>query len=317
MEDLNDFASPMQPYPGLEAYARTFDLPRSRVRLFAFVAGEPKPLAIVLLHGLGDEADSWRHLIEPLSAYGLVVAPDLPGFGRSEKPHRNYTIQFLCDAILELVEILQVTHALIIGSSLGATIAHTIALERPAWLKGLVLIDGSLVNQAGQLNPVLLLYLLPGVGEWLYTRLRGNPHAAYDTLRPYYRDLDNLPAEEQQFLFLRVNQRVWDDAQRHAYLSVLRNLASFITRQQKGLPERLSHLDVPTLILWGEDDRILPASNGKAATAVQPSARFISLSEACHLPQQECPMAVLQAILDDERFQLRSLISADVIILWR
>jgi pimeloyl-ACP methyl ester carboxylesterase len=296
----------MQPYPGLETYGRSFDLPRSQVRLFAFVAGEPKPLTIVLLHGLGDEADSWRHLIVPLSAYGQVVAPDLPGFGRSEKPHRKYTIRFLAGAINELLELLDVSDVVMIGSSLGATIAHTIALERPAWLKGLVLIDGGLVNQAGRLNPVLLFYLLPGVGEWLYTRLRGNPQAAYKTLRPYYRDLDSLPAEEQRFLFLRVNQRVWDDAQRHAYLSTLRNLAAFITRQQKGLPERLSHLNVPTLILWGEDDRILPASNGKAAAAAQPTARFTSLSQACHLPQQECPLAVLQAILDDERFQLRS-----------
>jgi pimeloyl-ACP methyl ester carboxylesterase len=79
---------------------------------------------------------------------------------------------------------------------------------------------------------------------------------------------------------------------------------SFITRQRK-VCERLSKLDTPTLILWGDDDRIMPSSNGKAAAAAQPSARFVTLSEACHLPQQECPQAVLQAILDDKRFQLK------------
>lgn len=296
----------MQPFPGLETYARTFDLPRSGVKLFAFIAGEPKPLKIVLLHGLGDEADSWRHLIEPLSAYGQIVAPDLPGFGRSDKPRRNYTIAFLNDAIVELLGLLDVSSAIIVGNSLGATIAQSLALEQPSWLKGVVLIDGTLVNKAKRINPLLLLLMLPGVGEWYYTRLRKNPQAAYETLRPYYCDLDALPQDERQFLFQRVNQRVWDDEQRYAYLSTLRNLAPFITRQQKGLPERLSRLDVPTLILWGEEDKIMSLANGKAAAAAQPSARLVTLAGACHLPQQECPQAVIQAMLNDERFNLRS-----------
>jgi pimeloyl-ACP methyl ester carboxylesterase len=306
MANTSNFRSPMQPFPGLETYARTFDLPRSGVKLFAFIAGEPKPLKIVLLHGLGDEADSWRHLIEPLSAYGQIVAPDLPGFGRSDKPRRNYTIAFLNDAIVELLGLLDVSSAIIVGNSLGATIAQSLALEQPSWLKGVVLIDGTLVNKAKRINPLLLLLMLPGVGEWYYTRLRKNPQAAYETLRPYYCDLDALPQDERQFLFQRVNQRVWDDEQRYAYLSTLRNLAPFITRQQKGLPERLSRLDVPTLILWGEEDKIMSLANGKAAAAAQPSARLVTLAGACHLPQQECPQAVIQAMLNDERFNLRS-----------
>ena len=296
----------MQPYPGLEGYARAFDLPGSGLRLFAYVAGEPARRTFVLLHGLGDEADSWRYLIEPLSNYGQVVAPDLPGFGRSDKPHRKYTLQFLRDAVVELVEQLAVSNIFIIGNSLGAVIAQTLALEQPAWLKGVVLIDGTLVNRAQRLSPTLLLFLLPGVGEWLYDRLRKNPQAAYETLRPYYLDLDSLPEEERRFLFQRVNQRVWDDAQRDAYLSTLRNMAPFIARQQKGLTERLSRLELPTLILWGDNDRIMPAANGKAAAAAQPSARFVMLAEACHLPQQECPQAVLQAILDDKRFEIKA-----------
>jgi pimeloyl-ACP methyl ester carboxylesterase len=298
------FREPMRPWPGLERFSRTVALQRSGLKLFAFVAGEPAPSTIVLLHGLGDEADSWRHLIEPLSAYGQVVAPDLPGFGRSDKPRRNYTIAFLCDAVVELLAQLGISNTILVGSSLGAMVAQTLALMQPAWLKGLVLIDGTLLNQSQGINPMLLLFMLPGVGEWYYTRLRKNPLAAYETLRPYYRELDGLSPEEQRFLFQRVNQRVWDDAQRYAYFSTLRNLGPYLTRQQKGLPERLSHLDLPTLILWGADDRVVPPSSGEAAAAVQPSARFVILAETCHLPQQECPQAVLQAILDDGRFNL-------------
>lgn len=297
----SDFRGPMQPWPGLEAYARTVVLPCNGLKLFAFVAGEPAPATMILLHGLGDEADSWRYLIEPLSDYGQVVAPDLPGFGRSDKPRRKYSLPFLCDAVNELVEQFSLSNVILVGSSLGAVLAQTLALRQPDWLKGLVLLDGTLLNQAQRANPALLLFMLPGLGEWLYTRLRKNPQAAYETLRPYYADLDGLPQEDQQFLFQRVNQRVWDDAQRFAYFSTLRNLASHVARQQKGLPEHLSGLDLPTLILWGANDQVLPASNGQAAAAVQPSARLVILPQAGHLPHQERPQAVIQAILDDQR----------------
>jgi pimeloyl-ACP methyl ester carboxylesterase len=293
----------MQPWPGLETYARTVYLPDCKLKLFTFVGGEPTSTTMLMLHGLGDDADSWRHLIGPLSTCGQVIAPDLPGFGRSDKPRRKYSAPFLRDVILEMREQVGISSAIIIGSSLGAVVAQTLALEEPAWLKGLVLIDGVLLNQTQRIDPNLLLFMLPVCGEWLYTRLRNDPQAAYETLRIYYASLESLPQEEQEFLFRRVNQRVWDDAQRHAYLSTLRNLAPYIARQQKELPKRLSRLDLPTLILWGADDRVLSPPSGQAAAAAQPSARLVILPGAGHLPHQEQPQAVLQAILEDERLR--------------
>ena len=300
------FRSPMQAYPGLETYARTIQLPRQGLKLFAYIAGEPTPLTCVLLHGLGDEADSWRHLIRPLAAYGQVVAPDLPGFGRSDKTRRKYTLPFLQEVVVDLLEQLGVSSVVILGSSLGAVVAQSLAFEQPVWLKGLVLIDGALLNRSQRLDPGLLLSMLPGLGEWIYTRLRKDPQAAYDTLRPYYAHLENLPQAEQQFLYQRVNERVWDDAQRSAYFSTLRNLALTVARQQKGLPERLARLELPTLILWGAEDKIMPPSNGQAAATAQTSARFVSLPGCGHLPHQEDPQAVLQAIIDDERLNLHN-----------
>ncbi len=97
-----DFSQPMEPYPGLEQCAQIIDLPRNRLRLFYYAAGVPWQPAALLLHGLGDEADTWRFLIEPLSQRWRVIAPDLPGFGRSEKPQRAYTLEFLQGCLFEL-----------------------------------------------------------------------------------------------------------------------------------------------------------------------------------------------------------------------
>jgi pimeloyl-ACP methyl ester carboxylesterase len=92
---VNEFKKMMQPYPGLDKYAQAIDLPLSGLRLFYYTAGAPEQPAALLLHGLGDEADTWRRLIEPLSSRWRVFAPDLPGFGRSDKPQCAYTLAFL------------------------------------------------------------------------------------------------------------------------------------------------------------------------------------------------------------------------------
>jgi pimeloyl-ACP methyl ester carboxylesterase len=292
----------MQPYPGLEQYAQTVDLPRNGLRLFYFAAGAPEQPPALLLHGLGDEADTWRYLIEPLSPRWRVIAPDLPGFGRSEKPRRAYTLDFLRGCLFELLELLSVRQVFLVGHSLGGMLAHGMLLEQPERASGLVLLDGALLTRTQRLSPQLLLFMAPLLGEWLYTRLRKDPQAAYDTLRAYYAEMDKLPQVERDFLFYRVNQRVWSDDQRRAYFSTLRNMAGSISRLQKGLPARLAQLRTPTLILWGAQDRINPPENGTALAQLQPEARLVLIPEAGHMPHQERAQAVLGEILNDPRF---------------
>jgi pimeloyl-ACP methyl ester carboxylesterase len=299
---LNEFQKPMQPYPGLEQYAQTVDLPRNRLRLFYYAAGAPQQPAALLLHGLGDEADTWRYLIEPLSSRWRVIAPDLPGFGRSEKPKRAYTLEFLRGCLFELLELLSVRQVLLVGHSLGGMLAHGMLLEQPGRTSGLILLDGALLTRTQRLSPQLLLFLTPLLGEWLYTRLRKDPQAAYATLHAYYANMEKLPQAERDFLFYRVNQRVWSDDQRRAYFSTLRNMVRSISRLQKDLPARLAQLHTPTLILWGEKDRLNPHENGTALAQIQPDARLALIPEAGHMPHQERHQAVLGEVLNEARF---------------
>ena len=91
---MDRYRQPMQPWPGLEKYAHMVDLTRNDLSLYLYEAGAADAQPILLLHGLGDEADTWRHLVEPLAAHGRVIAPDLPGFGRSDKPHWGISMTF-------------------------------------------------------------------------------------------------------------------------------------------------------------------------------------------------------------------------------
>jgi pimeloyl-ACP methyl ester carboxylesterase len=299
----------MEPWPGLEKYQHNLVLPRSGIDLFFYQAGEDNPKSIVLLHGLGDEADTWRRLIEPLSQNCRVIAPDLPGFGRSAwlqadqsvQTRQFYQMSSFSAALLEMLEELSIPQAVWVGHSFGAMLAHAIALEHPEKVAGLVLVDGGLMTSTPRLELGILLYMLPGLGEWLYNRLRKDPQAAFESLLPYYANLEAFSQEERDFLFRRVNQRVLSDAHRHAFLSTLRSLAIYGMKEQRKLPERLARQRVPTLVIWGEKDQVTPVESAAALAKSIPAARLVTIPAAGHDVQQERPQELLQAILSDER----------------
>ena len=296
---MHAFQQMMQTLPALSAYARRIDLPKVNLNLFLYESGQVGEPAVILVHGLGDEADTWRLVIPALVPQRRVIAFDLPGFGRSDKPRRSYTVEFFRDVLLELMGVLDISHATLAGHSLGALIIHSTALNAPERVERLVLVDGSLASRTQKLDLKTAAFLIPGLGEWMYNRLRRDPQAAYRSLAPYYNSLEALPAEERAFLYHRVNERVWSDAQRRAFLSTLRNLARWLPAQQRVLLERLAGLAVPTLAIWGDQDKLQNPDNGRYLVEIQPSARLVIIPGAGHNLQQEHPQPIVEAILGD------------------
>jgi pimeloyl-ACP methyl ester carboxylesterase len=292
---MRQFRGPMQPWPGLAQFGRTVRLPDG-LNLFVFEAGRRSAPALVLIHGLGDEADTWRHVFTPLAERYRVLALDLPGFGRSDKPRRTYSLPFLRDTVVALMDAAGVGAAALMGHSLGAIIAQSVALEHPQRVTALTLLDGSLTMRAARLNQALLLMSLPVVGAQLYNGLRRDPRAAYESLRPFYARLDDLPQADRDFLFQRVNERVWSDGQRDAFLSILRYLVWTAPRRQRQAEARLARLAVPTRAVWGELDAINSVDSGRALIQVQATASLTVLPGCGHAPHQEAPQALLNAL---------------------
>lgn len=293
---MNSFQGPMQPFPGLERWSRQVTLPASGINLYFYdTGGDAKP-PVVLIHGLGDEADTWRRVQPLLQAGYRAIAPDLPGFGRSDQGRRRYTIPFFVDTVLQLMDALSIPRAVLVGHSNGAVVAHALALERPERVERLVLISGSMVSKENKLNRDLLFFLTPGLGEWLYTRLRKAPQAAYRSLEPYYNRLEDLPQADRNFLYQRVNERVWSDGQRRGFLSTLRGLVAWIPAQQKDLPDRLKGWNIPTTVIWGENDQVNSVANAHALVDMLPSARLVIVPGAGHNVQQEKPEVVVEEI---------------------
>ncbi len=286
------YLKPMQAWPELAPYAQEITLQQSSLRLHIYDAGPPDAPVLLLVHGLGDESDTWRHLIHPLSMHQRVIAPDLPGFGRSD-PLPSYAIPDIIHVLLDLLDTLSISSATLVGSSLGGMLSHAIAIAYPDRVQGLVLIDGHLAANKQKLSLGSLLFMVPGIGEWLYNRYRKHPQAAYASLRPFYANLENLPAADREFLFQRVNERVWSDRQRRAYLATMRNTASWMIAQQRALRDNLKALAVPTLVIFGEEDHIIPIENAYMLPELQSTAQLVILPGVGHLPQQEAPQTLL------------------------
>lgn len=287
---------PFKMPPALEPHRREVQV--GSLRLFLYDAAPQNPAPVFLLHGLGDEADSWQRLIPRLTPHRRVIAPDLPGFGRSDRPHRAYTLRFFTQSVGGLLEALFPqgnSRVTLVGSSLGAAIALRFALEHPERVERLFLLDGPLIK--GRLNPRLLLFLLPVLGERLYNSFRRDQELAYASLRPYYHDLEALPSELRAFLRERVWERVWSDEQRRAYFSTYRWL---VWQALWGLfkPEELRSLKLPVSIVWGEQDHIAPTDSARALAEAIPGSRLVMLKDCGHLPQQEKPEELARLLLE-------------------
>jgi len=296
MTSQSYYQQTMQPWPEIACFGRSIRIKKSNLNIFCFDSGSTGSHGIVMLHGLGDEADTWRHVFVPLSEKHHVVALDLPGFGRSDKPNKDYTPKFFMNTIVELIEQLEMKSVILMGNSLGGLLSHALAVNYPERITGLILVDGALLQLKPLRDMNFALMRIPLLGEWFYTNLRKNPEAAFNSLRTVYHDLDGLPKSDREFLYTRVNKRVWSDGQKRAYFSTLRNLSSWVRDYQAHLPGQLAVLQTPTLIIRGESDNLFPEENARGILKVQPKAVFHTIKGAKHLPHQEQPSKFLSIV---------------------
>jgi pimeloyl-ACP methyl ester carboxylesterase len=282
----DDFA----PHPALETFARRLE-PDG---LFFYDAGpnanSVTGSVVVLIHGNGDEADSWRHVLPMLAEQSRVIAPDLPGFGRSRALGQG-NVHDLTAGVLRILESQRLKSVHLVGSSMGAVVACLLAPHLQ--VSSLTLCGGS-ASSLGLSEPSagVKALLEPGIGEGYYTGLRdAGITAAYDSLKPYYANLKGLSGPDRNFLRDRVWARVWSDSQRTAFFAGLRSLFDPTLNLNLDSFEALR-----TLLLWGEDDQIMPISAAHALRAHLPNSRLEVIPKTGHLPHQEDPEAFTTAL---------------------
>ena len=254
-------------------------------------AGSKEPEAapvFILVHGLGDEADTWRHVIPLLNDRGFrVLAVDLPGFGRSAVQGK-INLKIHAEAVIKLIEaVLHNTQVFLAGSSLGSIVVEIAAFKRPDLVRGIVLIDASIPGGPAVPNPLAVVKLL--VSRKWYKAYRGNPQKAWRSLYPYYGDLDSMPEEDKEFLRQRVMARVESDTQERAFFATQRSLIWTYLFGASAFARKVRAYKGKILLIWGKKDKILSLSSAESFKALRSDIKLEVIPDAGHLPHQEKP----------------------------
>ena len=239
---------------------------------------------VVLLHGLFQNRTSWQPLARVCDGAYRFVAPDLPGFGDSEKPGPNrypYGIEAFSEAVADMFGGLEIGRAHLVGHGLGGAVALHLAARHPELVARLVLLDS--VCYPSPLHPKLRLAATPLLGGLLFKQLLGR-----GAFRAFYRDRIGPRADGR--LIDGYYDSLDTPAARGALLATLR--ATLDTRSVVADSRRIQ---APTLVLWGRDDRVVPAGFGRRLAKEIPAAGF-ELVDAGHAAHEEEPADVWRSV---------------------
>lgn len=269
---------------------RYLDLHGERVAYRDAGTGE----TVLLIHGMAGSSATWRAVIPELSKKYRVLAPDLQGHGESTKPRGDYSLGAFAASLRDLLDELGISRATVVGQSLGGGVAMQFTYQHRDYCQRLALIGSG--GLGPDLNWILRILSAPGaelvlpvvaprpvlnvgnkLGSWLTSAGVQSPRAsemwsAYSSLA--------------------------DQQTRQAFLRTLRSVVDYRGQAVSALGKiHVSH-GLPTLLIWGEEDRIIPVAHGYAAHEAVPGSRLEVLPGVGHFPHVESPAAVVD-ILDD------------------
>lgn len=269
---------------------RYVDLNGLRAR--CLVAGKDG-LPVVLIHGLGASAEIWSANLDALSAHHRVYAPDLPGFGLTEKPGWiDYSPPAYSRFIREFMTAAGIGRASLVGHSLGGGVALRAILDEPERVDRLVLVSSAGLGRDVSLP--LRVASLPG-----FDRVFFKPSLAVFT-RFLHRLVYDPAAITPEFARMYY-EMFFQPGSVRAFTGILRAIATLGGARPGVLDDirkGLGTISAPTLIVWGRQDRILPVSQGVDAAGRIPGARLHIFERCGHMPNLEYPDEFNRIVLD-------------------
>jgi pimeloyl-ACP methyl ester carboxylesterase len=274
------------------------------VRLHYIECGSGEP-PIVFVHGLGSTVTKWRDAMSICGPRRRSIAVDLPGFGRSASPRARYTFGFLAGGVRSFLDAMGIERCVLVGNSLGGAAALWLAAAWPERVDGLVLVSPALPLPAAARPDAktvarMSVAMIPGVGEALYAgfmKVRSAEWQVADGLRRNVVDATRVSADTLGLLHREAEERRRDARLRGPLLSAQRNLLWMMTARRTEVERVASSIRVPTLLVWGSDDRLVPLSVGEEWVAKIPGAELIVIEGAGHNPQLEVPDRFSEIVL--------------------
>jgi pimeloyl-ACP methyl ester carboxylesterase len=262
----------------------------------AFIRAGEGP-ALLLLHGIGNNCQTWAGVIDRLAETHTVIAPDLLGHGRSDKPRGDYSIAAYANGMRDLLSVLDVEQATVVGHSLGGGIALQFAYQFPERCQRLALVGSG--GLGPELSAGLRAATLPGA-ELVLTALAGISGPLRVGLQVLeragrttgWRRVGDFAEAGDALLALR------DVEARRAFLRTLRGVVDARGQAVTALDRLYLADSIPMLVVWGSRDPIVPALHAETVRSLVPSARVVVFDGAGHWPHLDEPDRFCDVLLD-------------------
>lgn len=257
---------------------------------------------MLLIHGLGSAGYlEWRFNLEALARRHTVFAPDLPGFGESDKPKSaRYGLPLFTRTLVRYLQELHLRRVAVVGASLGGRIALELALGHRHRVARLVLVNALGLGRP-QIQPLYPLAALPGIGELgMLAASRGLRLAPPDLVRRIVTRMANASGDPERLVddgyLEELRKQYGDEPWRAAYLKTVRSLLTL--SRAYDVTARLASIEAPTLLVWGGADPLFPLEHATRAHRLLPDARLVVIEGAGHTPEAERPDQFNKAVLD-------------------
>ncbi|HEY0461757.1 MAG TPA: alpha/beta fold hydrolase [Pyrinomonadaceae bacterium] len=231
-------------------------------------AGDATKSTVILLHGLGGNAENWQYNVAALAANYHVIVPDQIGFGKSDKPLLKYRVGTYVDFLDKFMAELKIEKAALVGNSMGGWVAGLTAIKYPNRVEKIVLADA-----AGILPAVINFDDIYQLNNSTRDEIRANMKRIF--ANPL---LQNNEALVDQFLTLRITAN-------DGY--TINSLIESIRRKEDFLDARLGEIKKPALIIWGRQDGLLPLADGEKFNKGIAGSQLIVFDQCGHAPMVE------------------------------
>jgi pimeloyl-ACP methyl ester carboxylesterase len=250
--------------------------------------------ALLLLHGIAGSSRTWRDVIPRLTDRFTVIAPDLMGHGLSEKPVGDYSLGAFASGIRDLLEVLDIDHASVVGQSFGGGVAMQLAYQYPELCDRLVLVDSGGLGR--EVNWMLRFMTLPG-SEYLMPVIF--PRFVRDWGDSLFRSINDRGIRLSRITEMwSAYASLAESENRQAFARTIRAVIDPGGQSVSAMDRLYLASPMPTLIIWGDRDDIIPVSHAHAAHQAIPGSRLVVIEGAGHFPQIEAPEQFVNALVD-------------------
>jgi pimeloyl-ACP methyl ester carboxylesterase len=244
---------------------------------------------IIFLHGLGGTLYTWRHLVGPLAPHYRLILFDLKGAGESPKPYDDkYSMFDQAELIYQFILKNDLQHVTLVGHSFGGGVALLVALrltqQAPSRLSRLILIDTIAYPQ--QVPGVIRILTTPGLG-WLVLHLVPDQIKVRNMMKTIYYDDSKISPEEVAAYAAPLSL----PGAKYALQQTMRQIIPDHIDEIIGIYPRIQ---VPTLIIWGREDKIIPLENGVRLHQAIRNSRLVVVDNCGHDPPDEQPEKVIK-----------------------